>query len=197
MRMRQVDLVPILCLALLWLGAGMPCARAAEDISIRADRVGSAVLIEARATLAAPRQLVWETLTDYDRLASFVPGMRLSRVVERRASSIIVKQQGEAGFLFFTHGIDVVVEAQEAPPHQISVRVLSGNLRQLDGRYQIEPDTRRAGHLLLRWTGLIEPETSLPPLIGVPILRSNIGAQFRGLVREIERRTAAAALETK
>lgn len=185
------------CLAVLCLCAGVQCANAADDISIRADRHGSAVMVEARATLAASRQLVWETLTDYDRLASFVPGMRLSRVIERRPSSIIVKQQGEAGFLFFTHGIDVIVEAQEAPPHEISVRVLSGNLRQLDGRYQIEPDMRRAGHLLLRWTGLIEPESSLPPLIGIPILRSNIAAQFRGLVREIERRTAASASENK
>lgn len=176
---------------------GAPAVHAAHDVSIQADRQGGAVVIDARATLSASVALIWETLTDYDGLAAFVPGMRMSRVMERRASSVVVKQQGEAGFFFFTHAIDVVVEARELPPREVSVRVLSGNLKQLDGRYRIEPDAHRSGHVVLRWSGVIEPESGLPPLIGVPILRANIGAQFRGLIREIERREALNAENNK
>jgi ribosome-associated toxin RatA of RatAB toxin-antitoxin module len=196
-RVRRFDLLQTLRLAALCLCVGNCGAHAAHDVSIHADRQGSAVVIDARATLSAPAALIWETLTDYDGLAAFIPGMRASRVLERRAGSIIVKQQGEAGFLFFTHAIDVVVEAREQPPREVSVRVLSGNLRQLEGRYRIESDPHRSGHVVLRWSGLIEPESGLPPLIGVPILRSNIGAQFRGLIREIERREAAEAKKNK
>ena len=41
---------------------------------------------------------------------------------------------------------------------------------------------------MLHWTGVIEPESSLPAFIGVPLLRRNVSEQFRGMVREIERR---------
>jgi ribosome-associated toxin RatA of RatAB toxin-antitoxin module len=163
---------------------------AADNVTIHAEKRGDAVAIEARALLAAPLPLIWATLTDYDRLSTFVPGMHASRVIERHGSAAVVKQLGEAGFLFLTRPIDVVVESLEKPPHVIEIHVLSGNLKQLDGRYHIEPSAGMPGQFVLRWSGLIEPEDKLPPLIGVPLLRLNIGNQFRGVVREIERRAA-------
>jgi Polyketide cyclase / dehydrase and lipid transport len=170
---------------------------AADNVVVWAEKQGSAVAIEARAVLTAPLPLIWETLTDYDRLAVFIPGMQVSQVLERRGAASIVKQKGEAAFLFFTHSIDVVVEALEKPPYLIEIRVLSGNLKRLDGRYQIEPDAKLPGNFLLRWSGSIEADTNLPAMLGVPILRANINDQFRGMVREIERRVALARAELK
>jgi hypothetical protein len=43
--------------------------------------------------------------------------------------------------------------------------------------------------VLLTWTGTVEAE-SMPPLLGEMVMRSNIEDQFRGMVREIERRDA-------
>ncbi len=175
-----------LFLALLGLMPG--AIKAADHVTVVAEKQGNAVAIEARAVLTAPLALIWETLTDYDRLAVFIPGMHVSQVIERRTAAAIVKQKGEAAFLFFTHPIDVVVEALEKPPYVIEIRVLSGTLKRLDGRYQIEPDIKAPGNFLLRWLGLIESDMRLPAFIGVPILRANIDDQFRGMVREIERR---------
>lgn len=163
---------------------------AADNVTIHTEKRGNAVAIEARALLVAPLPLIWATLTDYDRLSTFVPGMHVSRVIERHGPAAVVKQFGEAGFLFLTRPIDVVVESLEKPPHVIEIHVLSGNLKKLDGRYLIEPSAGIPGQFVLRWSGLIEPEDKLPPLIGVPLLRLNIGDQFRGVVREIERRAA-------
>jgi ribosome-associated toxin RatA of RatAB toxin-antitoxin module len=177
----------LLRLALLLPLASAPCA-AADNIVVHAQRQGAAVAIEARALLAAPLPVIWGTLTDYDRLSEFIPGMHASRVIERRGAISVVRQFGEAGLLLFRLPVDVVVEALEIAPHVIEIRVLSGNLRKLDGRYQIEPDAQTPGHFVLRWFGVIEPQEPIPPLVGVPILRANIGEQFRGMVREIERR---------
>lgn len=185
----------VLLIALSWCVAG--AARAADNVTIHAEKQGTAVAIEARALLIAPLPLIWATLTDYDRLSTFIPGMHVSRVIDRRGPAAIVKQLGEAGFLIFTRPIDVVVESLEKPPHIIEIRVLSGNLKKLDGRYHIEPDTQTPGNFILRWHGVIEPEDSLPPLIGVHILKSNIGEQFRGMVREIERRATQRRVEKK
>ena len=186
----RVGLAAALCAALTTQStrAAQPLS-GSDSVTIHAEKQGDAVAVQARAVLIAPLALIWETLTDYDKFHTFIPGMQISRVMDRRGSLVTVKQQGEAGFLIFTQSIDVMVEALEKPPYAISVRVLSGNLKKLDGRYHIEPDLNVAGQFVLQWFGTIEPQFSLPPLIGVPILRANISDQFRGMVREIERRT--------
>lgn len=164
------------------------CAGAADDLVVEATRRGSAVEVNARATLDAPYAVVWGTLTDYSRLAEFIPGMHSSRVIEQRGNAAIVEQTGEAKFLFFSFPIEVTVVSTSRPPNAIDIRVLKGNLKRLDGGYRIEPDGN--GRILLRWSGLIEPDAYLPPLLGEAVMRANIEDQFTGMVQEIERREA-------
>lgn len=178
-------------LAALALSALIGAAGAADDWTVDATRRGSSVDVDARATVRAPLVLIWETLTDYENLPRFVPGIRSSRVLQRQAAATVVHQQGEAGFLIFSSPIDVVVESLERPPDTIGVRLISGNLKQLAGAYRIEPGPAE-GTFVLRWQGLIEP-ASLPPLIGLPLLRHTLREQFLGMVREIERRAAEQA----
>jgi hypothetical protein len=161
---------------------------AADDLSVVASRHGGAVQIDAHATLAVPFEVMWSTLTDYDNLSRFIPGMARSRLLGYRGAAAIVEQQGAASFLFVSLPIDVVVESLEQPPLAIQIRVLKGNLRRLDGSYLIEP--LGPGRYVLHWHGRIEPDYPLPPLLGEIVLRKNIEAQFHGMVREIERRAA-------
>lgn len=170
----------------LLLAVWAACAGAADDLSVEATRRGSAVEVSAHAMLEAPHAVVWATLTDYDRLAEFIPGMHKSRVIERRGNEAVVEQVGEATFLFFSFPIEVTVVSTARPPNAIDIRVLKGNLRRLDGGYRIE--AAGEGKIRLRWNGLIEPETYLPPLLGEAVMRANIEDQFTGMVREIERR---------
>ena len=73
----------------------------------------------------------------------------------------------------------------ERPPHALEVSMLKGNLKRLDGAYRIEP--QGDGRILLTWTGIVEA-LSMSPLLGELVMRSNIEDQFRGMVREIDRR---------
>lgn len=163
---------------------------AAEGVSVQADGRGTVISVEARARIQAPLSLIWDTLTDYERLSDFIPGMRSSRVIARRGSSAIVEQKGQAGFFIFSYPIDVVVESVELPPGAVEIHVLRGNLRQLNGRYLIEQDPSDAGRHLLRWQGTIEPALALPSIIVAPLVRASIREQFLGMVGEIERRNA-------
>ena len=63
--MRALNSAAISCLLLLW-SAG--AARAAEEVSVEATRRDEALEVVCRAMLDAPLDLVWRTLTDYDRL---------------------------------------------------------------------------------------------------------------------------------
>lgn len=172
-------------LLLAWTAA----AGAADGVSVETTRRGAAVEVRAYARVEALQATVWDTVTDYDRLAQFVPGMRSSRVVAHRNGDLVVEQHGESRFLVFTYPLDVTLLARARPPGAVDVRLLSGNLKRLDGSYRLEP--AGAGWVALRWTGLIEPD-ALPPLLGELLMRAAIEAQFTGMVREIERRAALA-----
>jgi ribosome-associated toxin RatA of RatAB toxin-antitoxin module len=174
--------------ALLTINAWAGFATGAEHVSVEASSHGAAVEVIARATIRAPYALIWQTLTDYDHLAEFIPGMVKSHVIGRRGSAAIVEQSGKAAILFFSYPIEVVVESFEQPPTLIGIRVIKGNLKQLDGGYRLEKIAGQRDAFVLHWSGYIEPSLPVPLFITVPLMRSNISDQFRGMVAEIERR---------
>jgi len=182
--MRALKFAAFGCLLLLSLTGAL---QAAEDVSVEARRRDDALEVVCRAMLDAPLDLIWKTLTDYDHLAEFIPGMRRSRLLEWRGAVAVVEQVGEAGFLFLTFPIEVTLASTERPPYTLEVSMLKGNLKRLDGAYRIEPQA--GGRMLLTWNGIVEAQ-SMPPLLGEIVMRSNIEDQFRGMVREIERRDA-------
>lgn len=173
-------------------GAGLQ--RAPYPLSVQAQLQGCAVAVEATAHVRSSYAVIWQTLTDYDHLASFIPGIRESAVVERRGCAAIVRQRGYASFLFLSVPLDVVVESLERPPSAISIRVLQGNLKRLDGGYHLREIPGAEDEYVLGWSGLIEPAVPLPMMFAVPFLKAHIEDQFAGMVKEIGRRQAASDL---
>ncbi len=172
-------------LVLLFARSGI--ATAADGLVVAAEARGSAVSVDIRTTVTASHAVIWSTLTDYGHLSEFIPGMQSSKITERRGPTAIVEQRGEAGFLLFSYGIDVVVASTEYHPETIEIRVLKGNLKRLDGRYQVEHGEKE-GTWTVRWVGLIEPSLSIPQFLSVRLIRGSLVDQFRGMIDEIERR---------
>lgn len=168
-----------------------PWAWAQAVVDVKTSHSGDVVAVRAQATIAAPLDVVWGTLTDYERLPEFVPGLKKSKVIARNGTMVTVQQSGEARFFFSRIPIEVTLESTEAAPHSIEVRRIAGNIKRLDGRYETQALQASAGQpaqVELRWTGHIEPEGGLPPLVGEALMRRSIRQQFAGMVREIERR---------
>jgi carbon monoxide dehydrogenase subunit G len=161
---------------------------AAEDVAVEAVRQGEAVQVQAHAVIAAPIALVWQVLTDYERLPRFIPGIAKSVIRDRRGNSLFLEQSGEARFFFFSFPIDVTLEVTESPPLWVASRAVGGNVRRMTGRYDLTDEA--AQRVLLRYTGVIEPDFRLPPLVGMVALRSSVEEQFTAMVAEIERRAA-------
>jgi ribosome-associated toxin RatA of RatAB toxin-antitoxin module len=163
---------------------------AAEELVIEAERRGESIEVRAHALIAAPPALVWQVLTDYERLPGFIPGIAKSVVRERQGSQLVLEQTGEARFLVFSFPIDVRYEVIESPPDWVSSRAVAGNLRRMNGRYDLQPSPVQ-GSMVLRYRGEIEPNFELPPIVGVVALRHMVEQQFSAMVAEIERRAAA------
>jgi ribosome-associated toxin RatA of RatAB toxin-antitoxin module len=178
--------LPSIACALLLAANG---ALAAEELAVEAERRNDGVEVRARAFIAAPVDLVWRVLTDYERLPAFVPGISRSVVLARQGSSLRLEQSGEARFLVFSFPMQVELDVLESPPHWVVSRAVGGNVRQMSGRYDLKADPGRGGVMLI-YTGLIEPDFDLPPLVGTAALRHMAEEQFRAMVAEIERRAA-------
>lgn len=163
---------------------------AAEDVVVQAERRGEGVEVHARAFVAAPLPVVWQVLTDYERLPRFIPGLAKSAVRQRQGNRLMVEQSGEARFFLFSFPIEVTLEVHESPSEWIASRAVSGNVRRMNGRYDLQVNAARPGVLLI-YQGLVEPDFELPPLIGTAALRSTVEEQFGAMVAEIERRAAA------
>jgi hypothetical protein len=65
---------------------------------VEVERVGEVIKINAAIPVAANSVVAWEVLTDYNRLADFVPGMQSSRVVSAPGASIRVEQEARRDF---------------------------------------------------------------------------------------------------
>jgi carbon monoxide dehydrogenase subunit G len=180
---------PLKVMLVALLGAQAFGASGAEDLGIDVERTGERFSVRAQATLAVPAELAWQVLTDYENLPRFIPGLTRSKVQQRGANRALLEQKGEARFLFFSFPIEVRVEVLESPHAWITSRAVGGNLKRMQGRYQLEPD---GAGVRLSYAGELEPDFDLPPLIGPFVLRTMVEEQFTAMVVEIERRGALA-----
>ncbi|MGC2519351.1 MAG: SRPBCC family protein [Burkholderiales bacterium] len=194
--MRHPDGMSLSCLArpgaTILLLAGALCAPAAapaQQISIETSGHGDLVTVTASAELRVDARTAWNVISDYDHLAEFIPDMRSSRVVLRNGDGLIVEQKGEFGFLFFRQPVEVKLAVVEYPPQRIVARAVGGNLREMEGRYELE---NLPSGVRLSYFGRLVPEFSLPPIIGRMVVRSVLAKQFTAMVKEILRRDALA-----
>ncbi len=166
----------------------MEQAQAAE-VAVHASRQGNVLHVEASAEFEADVRQTWEVLTDYDHLADFIPGMRVSRVVGRDGRGLVIEQKGDARLLFFTYPLEVRLAVEEVPYERITSRAVAGNFREMLGAYYLEASQ---GRIRLRYSGRMIPDFLVPPLIGTFVLRKNVERQFSAMVDEIVRRHKAA-----
>jgi len=166
----------------------------AQELSIVIERQGEFIKVNASAQLQVDARIAWEVLSDYDRLAQFIPDMTSSRVVSRSGDRVLVEQKGEISFFFYQQPVDVTLEVREEPQRRIVARRIDGNIRDLETRYELE--TSDAG-VRFDYTGRFTPDFFLPPLIGMPIMRRIVERRFRAMVEEIVRRDALARRRTK
>lgn len=163
-------------------------AEAAGKVHVDASVTPQGIAVTTRAQIDAAQAVIWQTLTDYDHLAQFIPGMTTSRTLTRCGNSAVVAQTGRAGARLFSYPLDIVVESVEHPSTDVSVRLLSGNLRTYQGGYRLEPVAGAKDSFILSWSGVVEPDIALPGFITGWVLRRAVEDEFRAMLGEIERR---------
>ena len=179
--------VTILILALAFC---VPVTAAAQQVSIETSGEGDVVTVRASAEMQVDPRIVWDVISDYDHLAEFISDMNGSRVVQRDGDKVLVEQTGEFGLLFFRQPVEVTLSVVESPMRRIVARAVGGNLREMEGRYELE--NLPTGTVRLLYEGRVVPDFPVPPIIGTMVVRSVLSRQFTAMVKEIMRRNALA-----
>lgn len=103
--------------------------------------------ITAKIEVEAPLDAVWNVLTDYERLADFIPGLAVCQLLERRENGARLLQIGEQnlafGLKFKAKGIvDVVENELEILPigirRDIDFKMVEGDFEVFKGKWGIE-----------------------------------------------------------
>jgi hypothetical protein len=82
-------------------------------ISIREEH-GGAYTVAARFDVSEPTAAVRAALTDYEGIPRFMPGVRISRVLERSDTRARVEQEAESKFMFFSKRVHLILDVVEA-----------------------------------------------------------------------------------
>jgi hypothetical protein len=172
----------------------LPLTAAGAEVAVNVVRNGESFQVDASAEFAGTIGRAWQVLTDYGRLAEFVPDLESSRVISRAGNQAVVEQKGEARVLFFSFPIDIRLAINEYPYERVTSRAVAGNFREMRSTYFLEAGQ---GRIVLRYTGQMVPDFFVPPLIGTLALKRNVEASFRALVDEIERRQDVPAAPEK
>ncbi|HTT13744.1 MAG TPA: SRPBCC family protein [Burkholderiaceae bacterium] len=156
--------------------------------------------IDASADLDAEQAVVWGTLTDYEKLPDFVPGIRRVRVLEAHEEGgrqhLLVEQAGELRFLFFSRRVAVLLDIEQQPQSRVEAHALpqsvgegdEASLHEFEGTYTLVPIP---GGVRLGYRARFAPEFTLPPILGTLAVRRTMQAQFEALLAEIYRRHLA------
>lgn len=163
---------------------------------------GEIYSVRASAQLVADQRVVWETLTDYERLREFIPGVTRARVLARAGNQLSIEQVGVFSVWFIDLPVRVRLAVQHLPYTMVLARMEASpldagepTLRSFSGRYTLSAIrlAQRAG-VRLDYDAQFELMRPLPvvigPLFGVAAVRSTMRAQFEAMLREIERRQA-------
>ena len=147
--------------------------------------------VSATGFVRVTPEQAWRVLTDYERLPEFVPDLVASKIVSRNAQEIIVEQLSEAGFLFVSQRIHMVIRIHEQPYSAIDVSLVSGDMKHYAAHWKLDAATMDGmDGTRVTFTGEMEPDFFVPPLFGRSIVQANVKNMVQAVVAEIERRGA-------
>jgi ribosome-associated toxin RatA of RatAB toxin-antitoxin module len=117
--------------------------------------------ISARIQIPHPVEKVWQVLTDYDRLADFIPSLAKSQRIEHPQGGIRLEQVGTQSWLKFKFCAKVVLDMVEQFPHQLDFQMVEGDFKKFFGSWILQQSVDGTGTELL-YTICVLPPLSMP-----------------------------------
>ncbi len=162
--------------------AAVPRAVAEVDRSITFGTIN----IRAYIDVPVDTRVAWSVLTDYERLDQFVPDLHQSKLISRPGEPARVYQRGMKSLLMVDTPIEVVLQMDEHPPGQIRFRLITGNLKDMYGQWDIMP---YSGGVRVHYRTRMEPGLLAPRVPGDwMLIQTDIEGMLGAIGKEMLRR---------
>ena len=142
---------------------------------------GDAYIVNAIFIAAAPPNIAWDVLTDFDRLQGWVPGVTESKVISREGGVVTVEQRGKRSSIPYVTQRRIELN----PPSAIKTAQIKGNMKRVESSIMLEPEgkgTRIVYHLE------IAPSFIAAAAMSKSIVENDVSEQFTAIVGEMARR---------
>lgn len=142
------------------------------------------------ASIDLPFQLdqVWQVLTDYDNLASFIPNLSQSQRLNHPQGGIRLEQIGSQCFLNVKFCARVVLDMVEVFPQELRFSMVEGDFRQFEGQWQLAPViTQGAPGTRLTYNVLIQPPRAMPAGLIERHIRHDLSQNLKAIGQQTAR----------
>jgi len=164
-----------------------------KDINITIQNNGERIIVHAYFTVPVNSQLVWDTLTDFDNISSFISSVQSSKVINRTGNTLHVTQNSIIKISIVTFNFESVREVNLVPFKEIKERMISGNMHKMEETTQIIPV---GNHTRIAYHANIIPDIWLLKYIGYVFIENEAREQFKEIREEILRRNQMAEIIT-
>lgn len=184
---RAANRLLVLCsLALLARSSGGQAAEpAVRDQDVHVERANGGFVVDVVMHTPVQPAQAWLVLTDFEHMASFVPNLKSSRVLERGEGGLKVYQQGVARYGLFSASFESLREIRLTPYSEIRAHGLGGNFQRMESLMRLEPE---GGGTRLSYHAEALPGFWFPPMIGPALVRHETAEQFSAMLDEMRRR---------
>lgn len=161
-----------------------------RDIEVKVKIAGENVIVDLILVVPATRQEVWAVLTDFEHMASFVSNLKESKVVSVSEDTLKIFQRGSAMYGPISFPFESTREIRLTPFDKIQSRMISGNMRKMEGTTQLVDEGGQTR--IIYHTDTIQ-EVWIPPVAGKLFIEHEIREQFHEIRNEIIKRKRALA----
>lgn len=179
MRARQLFVIIAFCPSLALAFTPEP------DLKVHTERDGDTLHVTVDMRVAVKPRRAWEVMTDFERMAGFVPNLSSSKVVARNGNRLKVEQKGAYTLGLWNFPFESMREVELFPYTKVISHATSGSMKNMDSVTYFEPD---GPNTRVNYNATLVPSQSVPPLIGPSLVNSEVREQFQGMRDEMLRR---------
>jgi hypothetical protein len=190
--MRAFTCTRVATVILLYAVLALSSARAAgePELDVRVQMVGEEIRAQVSMFVRAPRELVWDVITDYERAPEFTRDLQVSRIVSRSGDTLRLLQKSQLRYGPFTMPFETVKDIRLVAPARTEARLVSGSMKSYEAKTELVPESGGT-RILVRSVAV--SDSALAALAGESVVKRQTEDGFRQLAAEIMRRERVAA----
>ena len=157
------------------------------------------VQVRAAIKVNASAETIWRVLTDCEHASNFIPGVKRCRRVQSAPDGAWEIIEHEAKSSWFMPAVTSVIRAEYKRPHRIDFKRVSGDLKQEEGDWVLEPaqlatagsDPAVGTATIVEYELFVDPGFWVPRVLLRHSLRSELPAALTALRERAESTVAS------